>query len=676
MEVPPISRTASACIAAQSLSGYTPLADYSKLGLTTAPHVIPADAYALDLSGNYLTRLPSNFGFAHATLQTLDISNNRLEELPEDICRMPCLRELYVDHNLLSQLPNSLGSLQNLEILSIANNNIATLKPSVAQLKALRVLNISHNEFVQLPACLGLLVETLQLLVVDGNPLDRAHQSLVEPLLTPKQTGPNPRMTRTHTYSLQTKEYVSGIKRFMRWKRHSTSNYPTLLTVDTKRDSINFAATWKSHPPAKIGEAEMSLTTAVLPMEQEDAGQSSSSSTSRKSCLFSSSSGTDLIRHMTSSVLWQLRDEWDLDPAHGDATRELLGMHTEKYSSVRESTALDHAYHAKAATAGNSQRMKILSELLVTEVTYVDTLKNVVGVYLNPMREAKILSESELRKIFLNIEVILAFHNDHFLPAITHAISQPEMLIADVFLRHSAHFRLYSVYTNGHETSVQTLFRVSSRRTVSNFIQSARQDVTQIGQVSLDGHLLTPIQRLPRYRMLLADLLHNTPANHTDHESLVAALKSLDSIIYEVNEKKREFEQQTRLRQLQSSILGAAEIPLVAPHRRFCLAGALYLKQHCKMVVRKNNVVKFKRASPNCNFWFCLFNDLLLQCVAGVNKDFKIVDTHKLDTCIAPARIISDTEMRIIGSDTVLYIKEDADTLRKWAHAINHRLVI
>ncbi|KAJ2163782.1 hypothetical protein GGH15_004281, partial [Coemansia sp. RSA 562] len=73
--------------------------------------------------------------------------------------------------------------------------------------------------------------------------------------------------------------------------------------------------------------------------------------------------------------------------------------------------------------------MKILSELLVTEVTYVDTLKNVVGVYLNPMREAKVLSETELREIFSNIEVILAFHNDHFLPAVTYAISRPEMAV-------------------------------------------------------------------------------------------------------------------------------------------------------------------------------------------------------------------------------------------------------
>ncbi|KAJ1888780.1 hypothetical protein LPJ66_008394, partial [Kickxella alabastrina] len=221
-------------------------------------------------------------------------------------------------------------------------------------------------------------------------------------------------------------------------------------------------------------------------------------------------------------VLWQLCDGWDLDPLHSEhesIERMLLQLRSNAVR-VDNSSGIDRVYREKALSAGGSQRLKILSELLVTEVTYVDTLKNVVGIYLNPMREAKILSESELRKIFSNIEVILAFHNDHFLPAITHAISQPDMAIGSVFLHHGPHLKLYSVYTNNHETSVATLVSVASRRAVSNFIQDARGDVTQLGQVGLDGHLLTPVQRLPRYRMLLIDLLSNTPTDHPDHESL------------------------------------------------------------------------------------------------------------------------------------------------------------
>ncbi|KAJ2813292.1 hypothetical protein FBU31_007464, partial [Coemansia sp. 'formosensis'] len=267
------------------------------------------------------------------------------------------------------------------------------------------------------------------------------------------------------------------------------------------------------------------------------------SSTSQESHGSSMDDSAGLIQDATkvARVLWQLCDEWDLDPQHSesDSVEHMLALLRDGNVRMDGITSIDRVYREKAPSAGGSQRLKILSELLVTEVTYVDTLKNVVGVYLNPMREAKILSESELREIFANIEVILAFHNDHFLPAITFAISQPDMAIGNVFLHHGAHLRLYSMYTNNHDTSVATLSNVMARRAVNSFVQGARYDVTQIGQVGLDGHLLTPVQRLPRYRMLLMDLLSNTPVSHPDHESLYLALKDLNRTIYEVNEKKR-----------------------------------------------------------------------------------------------------------------------------------------
>ncbi|KAJ2311061.1 hypothetical protein IWW54_002850, partial [Coemansia sp. RSA 2705] len=283
-------------------------------------------------------------------------------------------------------------------------------------------------------------------------------------------------------------------------------------------------------------------------------------------------------------------------------------------------------------------------------------LKNVVGVYLNPLREQKILPESELREIFSNIEVILSFHNDHFLPAITYAISRPEMAIGSVFLHHSAHFRLYSTYTNNHETSVKTLSSIVSRRAVGDFIREARQDVTQIGQVSLDGHLLTPVQRLPRYRMLLTDLLSNTPSNHPDHEALFMVLTELNAIIFDVNEKKRAFENQSQLRRLQRSISGSADIPLLASHRVFCFEGSLCLRSKSKMVVHKSGILTCKRSDSGSTFRYFLFNDMLLQCVPGINKDFKVNRVHMLGTRKAPADIILSNELRIVGSDVVLYL--------------------
>ncbi|KAJ1941669.1 hypothetical protein EC988_006699, partial [Linderina pennispora] len=324
-------------------------------------------------------------------------------------------------------------------------------------------------------------------------------------------------------------------------------------------------------------------------------------------------------------VLWQLCDEWDLNPDHTEVENVQAMLAQQRDGNVRidGASGIERVYRQKSVEAGDSQRMKILSELLVTEVTYVDTLKNVVGIFLNPMREAKILSETELREIFSNIEVILAFHNDHFLPGITYAISQQDMRIGDIFLHHIAHFKLYSTYTNNHDTSVKTLANVSSRRNVSSFIQNARYDVTQIGQVGLDGHLLTPVQRLPRYRMLLTDLLCNTPPSHPDHEPLYRALKELNRTIHDVNEKKRMFENQAKLRKIQDKVAGAADIPLITPHRKFKLMANFRLQILSEPYVGRSGEMSARRIGVGTVYRFFLFNDMILQCTIIMNKDLK-----------------------------------------------------
>ncbi|KAJ2377779.1 hypothetical protein IW150_001185 [Coemansia sp. RSA 2607] len=407
-------------------------------------------------------------------------------------------------------------------------------------------------------------------------------------------------------------------------------------------------------------------------------GRSSISSNSQDSHSSSMEDNIGLIQDATkvSRVLWQLRDEWDLDPRHSeiDSVTNMLAQLREGNVRVEGASEIDRVYREKAPTAGGSQRLKILSELLVTEVTYVDTLKNVVGIYLNPMREAKILSESELREIFSNIEVILAFHNDHFLPSITYAISQPDAAIGNVFLHHGAHFKLYSMYTNNHETSVKTLSIALSRRAMSNFIQSARGDVTQLGQVGLDGHLLTPVQRLPRYRMLLLDLLSNTPVDHPDHELLYEALKDLNKTIYEVNEKKRVFENQARLRRIQDKVAGASEIPLIMPHRVFKLMANFRLQIFSEYTVDRTGALTVRRIGVGTVYRFFLFNDMLLQCTIIMNKDLRVNRVYKLETRVTPAEITGDNELRIVDNEGILYLKGDISDVRKWAHEINGRL--
>ncbi|KAJ2742871.1 hypothetical protein GGI20_004174 [Coemansia sp. BCRC 34301] len=798
--------------------------NYTGHGLSDIPRDIPADATVLNLSANMLIQLPLGFGRAFSSLHTLDISNNQVSALPEEISHLHSLRELYASRNALVTLPITIGSLRNLEILDISENFIVSLDVSISRLENLRMLNISDNRLTTLPPYLGLLAQTLRILLVDGNPFDKLQHDLVEPILTisskeakkiakakekaekarekAAKRGEAQKVTMSSDDTpLHSSEYAAALKRLMsaRLKRgrrniapaspseNSTHAKNAALSpsglhersssMASKQVSFDDAATALGHQPmpplpaqgphgptrdsilvpvdavasqmaASLSISEVAdatpehseyLTRQLPPLpsptscprqpaaitvesaravalsiarriatgvngsnaltEEDLAGlvhnnpprhnsitggslgpadRHSVSSTSQESHGSSMDDSVGLIQDAAkvARVLWQLCDEWDLDPRHSeaDSVEHMLAQLRDGNVRMDGVSGIDRVYREKAPSAGSSQRLKILSELLVTEVTYVDTLKNVVGVYLNPMREAKILSETELREIFANIEVILAFHNDHFLPAITFAISQPDMAIGNVFLHHGAHLRLYSTYTNNHDTSVSTLSSVMTRRAVSSFVQGARYDVTQIGQVGLDGHLLTPVQRLPRYRMLLMDLLSNTPANHPDHESLYSALKDLNRTIYEVNEKKRVFEHQFRLRKIQEKVAGSAEIPLLTPHRVFKLMANFRLQIFSEPITDKYGKASVRRIGVGTIYRFFLFSDMIMQCTIIMNKDLRLNRVYKLSTRVTPAEVTCDNDLRIVDSEGVLYLKGDLTDIRKWAHEINNRL--
>ncbi|KAJ2598088.1 hypothetical protein H4R99_004249 [Coemansia sp. RSA 1722] len=790
-----------------------PPVDLSNRMLADVPKDLPADAVSLSLRSNMLTRIPPSFGRTFSMLHTLDISGNQIVVLPEEISHLQGLRELNVSRNALIGLPITIGSLRSLEVLDLSENYIIALDASMARLECLRMLNVSDNRLTALPAYLGLLSLSLRILLVDGNPFDRAQRELVEPILTVSsrdakriakakekserlrekavRRGEHPKQVFSNSAPLHSLEYTIALRKLMtvrlhRFRKQSVSavsravNRPPELDLQranskshippgsggSNKDSPNAGMLILSPLPAadsgalpndhlaarmaalhvdassasplsalapgmgwaasaeQTAEASQYMTRQLPPLpvpetqqqqqqQQEPSGpgaadtlraaalgvahriggsaanaatpapaglanRSSTSSSSQHSHSSSIDDGTGLLQDASkvARVLWRLRDEWDLDPRHSeaDSVRHMLGQLRDGNVRIDGALEVDRVCREKASTAGGSQRLKILSELLVTEVTYVDTLKNVVGVYLNPMREAKILAESELREIFSNIEVILAFHNDHFLPSITYAISQPDTAIGSAFLHHGAHFKLYSTYTNNHETSVKTLAAVMARRTVNSFIQSARGDVTQLGQVGLDGHLLTPVQRLPRYRMLLLDLLANTPQAHPDHDALYAALKELNTTIYEVNEKQRVFENQSRLRKIQEKVVGAAEIPLVAPHRVFKLMANFRLQVFSEHTVDKAGMVSVRRIGVGAVYRFFLFNDLLLQCTIIMNKDLRVNRIYRLESRVTPAQVSADNELRIVDSDGILYLKGDAADIRRWAQDINARL--
>jgi Leucine-rich repeat (LRR) protein len=64
-------------------------------------------------------------------LKLLDLRNNRLQEIPGEICTLQQLATLKVDYNYLVALPFSLGNLSELVCLSASQNRLIELPDSL-----------------------------------------------------------------------------------------------------------------------------------------------------------------------------------------------------------------------------------------------------------------------------------------------------------------------------------------------------------------------------------------------------------------------------------------------------------------------------------------------------------------------------------------------------------------
>lgn len=101
-------------------------------------------------------------GFLSKNLVMLDLSYNELTIIPDQLVKLHHLRTLNLCYNNLKTLPVGIGNLRNLKIFSVSNNCLTILPGSVRKLR-LQSIDISRNNFGQsIPKEAGVLPKPLQ----------------------------------------------------------------------------------------------------------------------------------------------------------------------------------------------------------------------------------------------------------------------------------------------------------------------------------------------------------------------------------------------------------------------------------------------------------------------------------------------------------------------------------
>ncbi|MEG4631394.1 COR domain-containing protein [Microcoleus sp. AR_TQ3_B6] len=133
-------------------------------------------ARTLDLSDMKLTEVPEAIA-SLTELQLLDLSNNQLRKLPEAIASLTQLQLLYLYNNQLTKLPEAMASLTQLQQLYLSNNQLRKLPEAMASLTQLQLLNLSNNQLRELPEAMASLTQ-LQQLYLSNNQLTEVPEAM------------------------------------------------------------------------------------------------------------------------------------------------------------------------------------------------------------------------------------------------------------------------------------------------------------------------------------------------------------------------------------------------------------------------------------------------------------------------------------------------------------------
>ncbi|MDP2438552.1 MAG: hypothetical protein Q8P67_22645, partial [archaeon] len=274
------------------------------------------------------------------------------------------------------------------------------------------------------------------------------------------------------------------------------------------------------------------------------------------------------------------------------------------------------------------KRTKIVNEILSTEETYIKNLQAMITIYKRVFEDwvdqmegkstgpaAKVNPRSRplstvvskpaqskfkrehLKILFSNIQVVVPLNQQLYEELSSRLAAWSEtQRIGDIFVKMAPYFKLYNEYSNNYEAALQLFDRMYTKDVpFVKTLELAEAEAEIAGVLRLENLLILPIQRVPRYNLLIADLRRKTDAAHPDFQSLTEAGEMLEKTAQYLESNITQAENNKRLLQLAAK--GAKG--LLASHRVLIREGTITAE-----LVGKPKKFKLR---------LTLFNDLLVH---------------------------------------------------------------
>lgn len=250
---------------------------------------------------------------------------------------------------------------------------------------------------------------------------------------------------------------------------------------------------------------------------------------------------------------------------------------------------------AAAPTVTNAdKRTKTAKEVLQTEQYYCSCLVSLRDDFQTPLVAAartgsEGFTESDITSMFSSILQMIIPVNIELRDGLVKRMENFDPLttiIGDVFVAIGPFLKMYLEYSRNYQTAIDTYNRLKENTGFAQRIAAAKDKSSS--KLALEHLLIMPVQRIPRYLLLLGELKRETGTDHPDRAMLEKAIDLIESVANHINEQMKRLE-------VSSKTLAYPE--LVAPHRYLMWEGTI-----------ETRIDKEKEEAK-----FVLFNDMLLH---------------------------------------------------------------
>ena len=279
----------------------------------------------------------------------------------------------------------------------------------------------------------------------------------------------------------------------------------------------------------------------------------------------------------------------------------------------------------------------LLAELVQTEHSYLCSLTTAINVFLLRIRASTavgrvLLSEDEVQKVFINIEQLHAVNLALYTALCQRSTTSSLLSIdtANLLTAYCTDAKSYVAYVCGYDDGRALL---ADKRKASKDLDYLLRVNELCERCRLEDLLIQPVQRIPRYLLLLRSLLGQLSAKDSAvHSPFTNALASLSALASAINSSLHMHSSYQRVSVLAARILDPP-FPLAQSHRYYILDGILTKKFAHAGVLK---LQQWKR------YWFILFNDCLLYTTVPAERSSSVKVKHVLFLDMMRVKAVED----------------------------------